>query len=111
MLTRLALEKDVELLKKKKLILCASDLTALGVMDLLAAHGRRLGKDYYLVGYDNLEGLSGFGEAAVLSTIDSRQAEYGIAVVRLILEAIQKNFSRRTVVLPLKYISRESFPF
>ncbi len=110
-LTVRALEDHVGLLKKKKLILCASDLTALGVMDLLAAHGRQPGRDYFLVGYDNLEEISGLGDEAELSTIDSRQEEYGIAVVRLILEAIRKNFSRRTVVLPLKYISRKSFPF
>ena len=109
-LTREMLRDKVDLLKTKKLIWCASDLTALGIMDLLSEHGKTPGQDYFLIGYDNIEELSGLEDRAILSTVDSRWAEYGRMAAHLALEAIDKP-QEKTVVFPLKYIPRKSFPF
>ena len=108
-LTREMLRDKVDLLKTKKLIWCASDLTALGIMDLLSEHGKAPGQDYFLIGYDNIEELSGLEDRAILSTVDSRWAEYGRMAAHLALEAIDKP-QEKNVVFPLKYIPRKSFP-
>lgn len=105
-----ALKKDIELFKTKKLIWCCSDLMAFGVMELMSGCGRELGKDYFLIGYDNLEGINNYGDNAVLSTLDGMNYEYGVMAVKMILRAIKEPYSEH-VKFPFKYISRKSFPF
>lgn len=105
-----ALKKDIEFLKCKKLIWCCSDLMAFGVMDLLSSCGRELGKDYFLIGYDNLEEINNFGDNAVLSTIDGMYYEYGLTAAKMIMKAIKEPYCEH-MKISNKYISRKSFPF
>lgn len=68
-------------------IFAANDLLALGIMQTLVLGGVRVPEDVAIVGYDDNE----FAEASLipLTTIRSRDDEFGAAVVDLLFDAIE----------------------
>lgn len=106
---RVAAEKRIPELARYRLLWCGSDLTALGVADALSAAGIIPGQDIFLVGHDNIEGISNFRGEAFLSTIDTRWEERGRLSAQMALEQIASPAPCR-IDLPSVYIPRRSFP-
>ena len=96
------------MLLKQKLIWCASDLTALGIADVLREKGIIPGKDIALIGYDNIEQLVPFNGTPFLTTINPCQEELGIMIADMALEAIE-GISDTTRFLEANVIFRDSF--
>lgn len=81
-------EKQLDKLLKYKLLWCCSDLTALGICDTFKAHGVEVGKDIYVVGFDNLEdNINNFTDKG-LTTIDAGWKSGGSALTNILLNAI-----------------------
>ncbi len=106
---RIAAEKMVDRLSRCRLLWCASDLTAFGFADALSAAGITPGKDIYLIGHDNIEGIFGFSGKPFLSTIDARWEERGKLSAQISLESIRCPGIRK-IDFPFAYVSRRSFP-
>ncbi|MBR7103534.1 MAG: LacI family DNA-binding transcriptional regulator [Lentisphaeria bacterium] len=97
-------------LEAYKVFWCSSDLMALGIKDAFEEKGKIAGKDFYLIGYDNIEGLPSAVGTPFLSTVDGAWEMQGVVAARTVLETLE----RQTPVerkIRLKYIRRESFPF
>ena len=105
-----AARRSLETLLKYKVFWCSSDLMALGIMDALEETGKVAGKDFYLIGYDNIEGLPNCSGKAFLSTVNGSWENEGVVAARMILEALEGRHPGERVV-ELEYISRKSFPF
>ena len=102
--------RDLEQLLAYKVFWCVSDLMALGIKDALEETGLIAGKDFYLIGYDDIEGLPTFTGTPFLSTVSGLWEEQGVIAAQMVLEALNgRNPGDR--VITLKYISRKSFPF
>lgn len=99
----------LEPLLEQKLILCDTDILALGIRQLLARHGRIAGKDYALVGFDNLERLHR-GILSGLATVDSCWEEMGIESVRMILDSIRNPAMKNVKLFPARFVPGETFP-
>jgi len=82
-----AAEEYFDELRKFKVIWGINDLHALGIMDGFQRHGLIPGKDYYLMGFDNLEPLMP-GVEPVLTTCDQRWDEIGRLAADTILQLI-----------------------
>ena len=80
-------EEYFDELCKFKVIWGINDLHALGVMDVFQRHGLIPGKDYYLMGFDNLELLMP-GVKPFLTTCDQRWDEIGRLAADTILQLI-----------------------
>ncbi|OQA78226.1 MAG: Catabolite control protein A [Lentisphaerae bacterium ADurb.Bin242] len=106
---RAAAEKCLPELTRYHFLWCGSDLTALGVADALAAAGIIPGRDIFLVGYDNIEGIATFRGKPFLSTIDVRWEERGRLSAQIALEQIVSPAPCR-IDFPAIYIPRQSFP-
>ena len=101
--------KNINLLKQQKLIWCASDLTALGIADVLEENGIVPGKDIALIGYDNIAELVPFNGKPFLTTIHPRQSELGEMTAEMALEAVSGNLIMPNRKLEGKIIFRESY--
>ena len=82
-----AAEEYFDELRKYKVIWGISDLYALGVMDAFRRHGLIPGKDFYLLGLDNLEPNIP-GVQPILTTCDQQWEEIGCLAVRTVLKLI-----------------------
>ncbi|MBE6394260.1 MAG: LacI family transcriptional regulator [Lentisphaerae bacterium] len=104
-----------EALLKSRLICCSSDLVAHAVCDELTSRGRKVGEDIFVLGYDNLEGITPYPEREpYLSTIDPHWEEAGRSSARFILDSLQqpeKEESHTDIIMESSYICRRSFPF
>ena len=107
----LSARQNMEKLQNYKIFWCSSDLMALGVKDALEEQGRGMGKDFYLIGYDNIEALPSFSGTPFLSTITGAWEEEGRTAARMILDALAGKTCAGEYAIKLQYISRESFPF
>jgi LacI family transcriptional regulator len=86
---------------------CYNDAVALGLMAGLAARGRLAGRDFALVGFDDIP------EAAVstppLSTISVLPRERGMQAARLVLERLQgAGGASRSTIAPAQLVIRAS---
>lgn len=106
---RIAAEKCLKELSSYRLLWCGSDLTALGIADALRSAGIIPGRDLFLVGHDNIEGIATFLGTPFLSTIDVHWEERGCLAAKIALEQIEGGNPRR-INLPSTYIPRQSFP-
>ncbi len=106
---RAAAEKKLQELSRYRLLWCGSDLTAFGIADALSAAGTVPGRDIFLIGHDNIEGISSFRGEPFLSTIDTRWEERGRLSARIALEQIASPAPCR-IDFPSVYIPRQSFP-
>ena len=101
-------EQYFEQLRKFKVIWAINDLHALGVIDVFQRHGLVLGKDYYLMGFDNLEPLMP-GVKPVLTTCDQRWDEIGRLAADTILQLIAgKTVPGNTLTVEPEIIRRTS---
>lgn len=105
----IAAKKKISELSSYRFLWCGSDLTAFGVADALSDAGMIPGRDIFLVGHDNIEGISNFRGEAFLSTIDTRWEERGRLTAQTALEQIASPAPCR-IDLPSVYIPRRSFP-
>ncbi len=106
---RAAAEKKLHELTRYRLLWCGSDLTALGIADALSAAGIFPGRDIFLIGHDNIEGIATFHGEPFLSTIDARWEERGRLSAQIALEQIASSAPCR-IDFPSVYIPRQSFP-
>ena len=97
-------------LKQYRIFWCSSDLTALGIMDALEENNWKLGKDFFLIGFDNIEANGSFSDTPFLSTVDSCWEKIGKLSAQLLLAAIEGKVTSQTVDFQLPYIRRRSFP-
>ena len=115
---RLVALAQIDCLRAQELILCSTDLVALGVCDALEAAGIQPGIDVSVAGFDNLEvqatfrGLAEDTDVPFLATIDTHLAEAGTAIVHLLLKKIKKN-RKETEHISIKssFIPRKSIGF
>ncbi|MEZ0472393.1 LacI family DNA-binding transcriptional regulator [Luteimonas salinilitoris] len=88
--------------------ICYNDAVALGLMSGLSARGRQAGRDFAVVGFDDIP------EAAVamppLSTVAVAPRECGIAAARLVLARVRGDAPQasRTLVVPAQLRVRAS---
>ena len=80
-------EEYFDELRKFKVIWGINDMHALGVADVFRRHGLVPGKDYYLLGFDNLEPVMP-GVEPVLTTCDQHWDKIGCLAADTILELI-----------------------
>ncbi|MBR2373115.1 MAG: LacI family DNA-binding transcriptional regulator [Lentisphaeria bacterium] len=109
-LTACDARKKIAVLKKYRIFWCSSDLIALGVKDALEEIGLSMGKDFFLIGFDNMEENRNFCSTPVLSTVDSCWEKIGRLSAQMLLDAINGKISQRTVEFRLSYLRRRSFP-
>ncbi|MBR2873208.1 MAG: LacI family DNA-binding transcriptional regulator [Lentisphaeria bacterium] len=110
-LARQAALKQIDYLKKFKIFWCSSDLLALGVRDALEeTTGQVAGKDFYLIGFDNMESMGQFYETPFLSTVDNRMEKMGEVAARMLLDTLQGVKTADCMDFSSVYIQRKSFP-
>ena len=104
----MAAEEYFDELSKFKVIWASSDLYALGVMDVFRRRGLVPGKDYYLLGLDNLEPCLR-GVKPVLTTGDLRWDETGRLAVKTVLDLVSgKTVPEKELTVKPKLIRRTS---
>lgn len=81
-------KKNLEKILQYKVIFCASDLTALGIIDVLEPMGVTINSDIFIVGYDNIGNFLEENAIPKFSTIDSNMGVLGQRTAALILEQI-----------------------
>ena len=95
-------------LRKYKVIWGVSDLYALGVADVFRRHGLLPGRDYYLLGVDNLEPAMQ-GVEPVLTTCDQRWDEVGrVAAITLLDMIAGKTIEERELAVVSRVVRRTS---
>ena len=95
---------------RNKLVFCASDLIAFGLIDAVQENNITPGKDFDLVSYDNLEayGMHPFMEPS-LTTIDHPKREIARKAVELTVAAVKKNDNCQHIVkVPTHLIIRQT---
>jgi DNA-binding LacI/PurR family transcriptional regulator len=95
---------------KGKLVFCASDLIAFGLIDAAKENGIKPGKDFALISYDNLEeyGMHPFSEP-FLTTIDYPKKEIALKAVELTIDAVRQGENyHHTIKVPTHLIVRKT---
>lgn len=89
-------------------ILCANDLIAIGVMDVVRARGLRIPEDVAVVGFDNIETADLVTPR--LTTIDNYAAAVGAAAASALLQRMTDGGATpfRSIALPTRLVIRES---
>ena len=75
-------------LRKYKVIWCINDFCALGVVDVFRENGLVPGRDFYVVGHDNLEQMLSFHEP-ILTTVDTCWGEVGKKAASAMLKILR----------------------
>jgi LacI family transcriptional regulator len=84
---------------------CFNDVVALGAIEALRAAGKQPGKDFSIVGFNNIADAQ-FGN---LTTVDTSPAKIGEAAADLLLHRIKEpNAPLRQVILTPRLVIRES---
>ena len=88
-------------------IFCVNDLCAIGIMDEAESSGKVVGRDFALIGVDNLEisGLTRIGLTSIRQPFDEIAVQGALEIERLI---DQPQGCNRVIVLPQKLVVRES---
>ena len=103
-------ESHLDLLRQQKLLWCGSDLTALGIADVLRKNGIVPGRDVHLIGYDNIEAMTMYHEEPFLTTIDSHQEEMGRQLAMLLLQIIRgQKTETEKIPVEAELILRQSY--
>lgn len=101
-------EEHFEELRKFKVIWGINDFHALGVADVFYRHGLIPGKDYYLLGFDNLEAAIS-GDEPILTTCDQCWDEIGRIAVKTVLDLVSgKTVPEKELTVKPKLIRRTS---
>lgn len=103
--------KNLDRLKQFKIFWCSSDLLALGLKDALEENtSLAAGKDFYLIGFDNIENCGNFCTPPFLSTVDCRMEETGRLAARMILDTLAGKETPANVEFDAVFLPRASFP-
>jgi DNA-binding LacI/PurR family transcriptional regulator len=88
-------------------IFAASDLAAFGVVRAVQEHGRRVGHDVAVIGFDDIPAAA--DQQPPLSTVKQPIAALGTSMTRLLLDRIEgrPGLTRRTI-LPVELVLRET---
>lgn len=98
-------------LAERKVIWCATDLTAFALIDAMRRRGLKPGRDIMVIGYDHIESVVP-GSPSGLATIDPGWERCGTVLAREMLKFIASpGAPRRSVVLPARFVPGPSFPF
>ena len=98
-------------LAERKVIWCATDLTAFALIDAMRRRGLEPGRDIMVIGYDHIESVVP-GSPAGLATIDPGWERCGTVLAREMLKFIASpGAPRRSVVLQARFVPGQSFPF
>ena len=84
---------------------CVNDDTAFGVYAALKERGIEIGKDVYVIGYDNT--LQGAKAKPSLSTVMADANALGVHALELALLAMGDS-NAESIVIPTRFIKRES---
>lgn len=89
-------------------IAVASDLMATGVLEVLAAAGRRVPEDVAVVGFDDLGVAEGTNPP--LTTLRNPVEDIAVRGINMLLERITNgsDVGRQQIILPIKAVMRES---
>jgi LacI family transcriptional regulator len=89
-------------------IICANDLTAIGVMDALKSAGLSVPSDVAVVGFDDIDTATLVSPA--LTTVDNRAYDKGVVCGRILLQRMSGELTGefRRIVVPGHFIVRES---
>ncbi|MCF7853414.1 MAG: LacI family transcriptional regulator [Candidatus Pacebacteria bacterium] len=92
-------------------VVCASDMTAFGLMEVLQDAGMQPGRDISVAGYNNLEYSPYYRKPEpFLTTIDPRKPEKGRMIARLLLELIDQPGKKiPSQQIDARFILRRSF--
>lgn len=77
----------LRLKERPTVVICANDLTALGLIQELQQHGVRVPQDISVAGFDDIPALGAFSPS--LTTIHSPMADMGREAVKLLLRLIE----------------------
>ena len=98
-------------LAERKVIWCATDLTAFALIDAMRRHGLEPGRDIMVIGYDHIESVVP-GSPSGLATIDPGWEHCGTVLAREMLKFIASpGTTRSSVVLQARFVPGPSFPF
>jgi len=86
---------------------CTEDMVAVGILHCMHRQGVRVGRDFGLVGFDNIQiGRQVFPE---LTTIDQNIFEKGETATKTLLKILKKKISLGTrLILPVNLVARET---
>jgi LacI family transcriptional regulator len=89
-------------------IICANDLTAIGVMDALKIAGLSVPSDVAVIGFDDIESAALVSPA--LTTVDNRAYDKGVVCGRILLQRMSGEITGafRHIVVPSHFVVRES---
>ena len=86
-------------------------MLALGIRDALEeTTGLVAGKDFYLIGFDNIESMGNFYETPFLSTVDNCMEKMGQLAARMLFDTLQGVQTVDCMDFSSVYIQRKSFP-
>ena len=82
-----------------------NDAMALGVLDVLSEHGKKVPEDVQVVGFDNTE----IGQYIGLSSVNFPMMQIGEEAARLVFERIQDNTAKQvTLTMPTTLVARKT---
>ncbi len=88
-------------------IFVTADILALGIIKSLNEHGKKVPKDYSIIGFDNIS-ISSYMTPA-LTTISQDIFNKGVVAGQTLIDAVEEQISHpKTVNLPVKLVVRES---
>jgi LacI family transcriptional regulator len=93
----------------RRAIVCANDQTALGVLDVLEAHGIRVPQDVLVTGFDGI--AAGAHSRPRLTTVHQPMVELGRAAVHAITARLDDpGLGPQSLTLPVRVLLRDSCP-
>lgn len=93
----------------RRAIICANDQTALGVLDVLEAHGIRVPADVLVTGFDGI--AAGAHSRPRLTTVHQPMVELGRAAVHAITARLDDpTLGPQSLTLPVRVVLRDSCP-
>ena len=110
-LSRIVAIKNLDYLLNYKIFWCSSDLLALGIKDAIEENTNLIaGKDFYLIGFDNIENKGEFSNEPFLSTVDICLEEMGKEGAKLLLDNLYGKNTTNCLEYNSIYLPRKSFP-
>jgi|ERR1051326_521517 LacI family transcriptional regulator len=101
-----AMQRLLDLPEPPTAVFAASDPMAIGVLNAIHARGLRVPEDIAIAGYDDLRIAAESNPP--LTSVKQPVEEMSTQAVRLLVEQIKGEDSRRTVALPARLVIRES---
>jgi LacI family transcriptional regulator len=88
-------------------LFCGNDQIAVGALQALTDHGRRIPDDVAIVGYDNWEVLAADSRPP-LTTVDLNLEQLGATAVRQLSAALEGTMPTGVIRQPCRLVVRES---